>query len=304
MQTDGNLMMYAGTSDNQGALLWTTGTAGKCGNISCYGQFQSDGNLVLYAYSQAPGATVATNSPYWSAGVTGPLTLHFTATAPFASILDGSGKAVWSAGALQPGQVLRRGASMTSPNRDYTLLMQGDGNLVVNHTADNAPVWAAYTQAPSATYALLQGDGNLVVNDDSNKTYWSSGTAGQPGAGAQLVLHNDGTPVITDASGTVYWPGPSTLQANQSLARKQALTSPNGAFMLLMQTDGNLVKYRKSDNLLLWSAGSRPPQPTRCSRAMAISSCSTIAISPTGAQEPPANQARANSWRSATTGRW
>ena len=48
---------------------------------------------------------------------------------------------------LQPGDVLLSGQSILSPNGQYRLTMQGDGNLV-SYTSANAPIWASGTSAP------------------------------------------------------------------------------------------------------------------------------------------------------------
>lgn len=46
----------------------------------------------------------------------------------------------------------------------------------------------------------------------------------------------------------------STLTSNQWLRVNQQLTSNNGDFKLVMQSDGNLVLYRNSDSTALWSS--------------------------------------------------
>jgi hypothetical protein len=159
MQSDGNLMMYAGSPDAQGALLWTTRTAGNCPSGPCFAVFQGDGNLVLYTQDRS--------TPYWNADTAGQA-LRLTSAAPFVSILDAVGKTVWSLDSLQPGQTLKPNQLLFSANDAYVLQMQSDGNLVEYRKADNAAVWAAYTTGP-ATHATFQGDGNFVVNDDDQR---------------------------------------------------------------------------------------------------------------------------------------
>jgi YD repeat-containing protein len=53
-------------------------------------------------------------------------------------------------------------------------------------------------------------------------------------------------------------PAPSatnTLQSGQSLTAGQFITSPNGAYKLIYQTDGNLVLYNATNNTPLWTIG-------------------------------------------------
>ena len=101
---------------------------------------------------------------------------------------------------------------------------------------------------------------------------WSSATGGSPAlaSGGQLEVRNTGEVAYVDSEGTTIWsstdalatgnlsylhPIPATptsstpggylasLPAGSSLAAGESLQSPNGAFTLRMQVDGNLVLY-------------------------------------------------------------
>jgi hypothetical protein len=93
--------------------------------------------------------------------------------------------------------MLGAGESVVScggPCGQLTLVMQGDGNLVLY--LGPAVLWASGTNAPGA-YVAMQGDGNLVVYAPScapNGVCWSSETAGYPGA--HLAVQGDGNLVI------------------------------------------------------------------------------------------------------------
>jgi hypothetical protein len=50
---------------------------------------------------------------------------------------------------------------------------------------------------------------------------------------------------------------PDRLNPGQSLATNATITSADGRFRLIMQTDGNLVVYRNSDNHPLWATGTQ-----------------------------------------------
>ncbi|MEV6489835.1 CHAP domain-containing protein [Actinoplanes sp. NPDC051633] len=93
---------------------------------------------------------------------------------------------------LNPGERLVAGERLVSPDGQYVLAMQGDGNLV-EYAPGNRPVWATATRRPNSE-ARLQSDGNLVVIAPGNVPVWSSRTDGN--AGSTLELQNDGNIVL------------------------------------------------------------------------------------------------------------
>jgi surface antigen len=129
------------------------------------------------------------------------------------------------------GSQLTDGATMTtdqylqSPNGQYTLWMQDDGNLV-EYNAAGTPLWDP--PPPNATYgnpgdhAVLQSDGNFVVYPPGAgvPALWASYTQGNPGD--TLNLQNDGNLVIYSATGAPLW---ATMSA---AAPQGATTSGNG----------------------------------------------------------------------------
>lgn len=55
---------------------------------------------------------------------------------------------------LGPDETLRQDTSLVSPNQEYELVMQGDGNLVVYRRADSdarTPLWSAW-ESPQWKY--------------------------------------------------------------------------------------------------------------------------------------------------------
>jgi hypothetical protein len=104
-------------------------------------------------------------------------------------------------GTLTANQELTANQSLTSCNGDYTLTMQGDGNLVLYQ--GSTALWASNTAGTAADEAIMQGDGNFVVYTSAGSPLWSSGTAGNPGA--DLVVQNDGNLVVYSASGAALW---------------------------------------------------------------------------------------------------
>jgi hypothetical protein len=209
-QNDGNLVLYAGSQ-----ALWNSGTYGRSTSKAI---MQTDGNLVVYD---------AGNRAVWSSGTwgNGGARLELQDDGNLV-IYNTAGRALWNTGTyggrtnVQPpqtqqfgGATLNPGGWITSPNGRYKLIYQNDGNLVLY--AGSQALWNSATYGRSAGRAVMQPDGNLVVYDASNRAVWNSNTWGNPGA--RLALQDDGNLVIYDTSGRALWSsgtygGRSTIQ--------------------------------------------------------------------------------------------
>ncbi|MGW4384400.1 hypothetical protein [Kitasatospora sp. NPDC004531] len=169
--------------------------------------------------------------------------------------------------ALLSGQKLLSGQSMISGESE--LVMQQDGNLVLyldGDTGHRGPVlWAAGTYGNPGAYASMQPDGNFVVyrqggGPDTGGALWSTGSYGHPGAVASLL---NGWFAVSGQA--LYWQThtgytPAVGATNDRLdAQRNTLASgtwiESNSVWLIMQTDGNLVLYRKRDGAALWSTG-------------------------------------------------
>ncbi len=93
---------------------------------------------------------------------------------------------------LGPNEALGPGESRTSVDGRFTLVYQGDGNLVLYF--GTSPLWASNTWGTTPGQAIMQGDGNLVVYDVNGVPRWASNTSGH--SGAYLVVQSDGNLVI------------------------------------------------------------------------------------------------------------
>lgn len=190
MQTDGNLVEYDGTT---GKAIWASGTVATGSNDHL--AMQTDGNLVLYN---------SANTPLWQSGTYG-------ASKPMLALQNDlnlviytpSGPAWAASSSLVNGNhggpsELTAGQYKMSPNDQYKLIMQTDGNLVEYNSA-GTPIWASGTAGTgSNNYVNMQSDGNLVVYN-SVRALWASGTAGHTGSTFTFDVQNDGNLVI-------YWP--------------------------------------------------------------------------------------------------
>jgi hypothetical protein len=166
-------------------------------------------------------------------------------------------KAVWDTGTadtpaspirLREGEHLGVNEWRRSANQHYTLILQGDGNLVLYRDMKDA-MWASNTAGKPVTTAVMQGDGKLVLYDNTGRAPWASNTSGNPGS--HLEVQDDGNAVIysngkvTWATDTVDSPAsPFWLRPGESLAPDESRHSANGQCTLVLQaSDGNLVLY-------------------------------------------------------------
>lgn len=82
---------------------------------------------------------------------------------------------------------------LTSADGRFTLVYQGDGNLVLYAPGGHA-LWASQTDGRARGFAVMQEDGNFVIYTPQSEPIWSSGTPDHPGA--LLVVQSDGNVVI------------------------------------------------------------------------------------------------------------
>jgi len=104
-------------------------------------------------------------------------------------------------GIMAPGATLATGGSVTSCDGRFTLVIQGDGNLVLYQNGVGA-LWANYVFGSNHRLAM-QTDGNLVVYNGSNQAVWHTVTYGNPGA--YLAVQNDGNAVVYSPSSRPLW---------------------------------------------------------------------------------------------------
>lgn len=178
-------------------------------------------------------------------------------------------------GELAAGTALLENQPVASCDGRTSLVMQGDGNLVL-YGPDGAR-WNSGTHGNPGATASFQGDGNLVVYSAWGTPLWHAGTHGNPDA--RLSVRDDGDLQVRDRN-TVLWrsnsgglppaqtpppsnptppPAPPTpapapppagscgvLAPNSPLHVNVPVPSCNGNYELVMQGDGNLVLYGPS----------------------------------------------------------
>ncbi len=120
------------------------------------------------------------------------------------------------------GQWLNPNDTITSNNRQFQLVMQDDGNLVIYSVAGTrTPVWASNTVGNPGAKAVFQGDGNIVVYaSDGVRPLWASNSSGHAAQSAQLT--DEGTLVVGEASAPVWASGSlADKAANAAAAAKE-----------------------------------------------------------------------------------
>lgn len=112
----------------------------------------------------------------------------------------------------RPGNdaTLKAGGNLVSPNGQFTLVVQGDGNVVVYRSAcvgdPKCHTWATGTNGQTSNpLFVMQADGNLVLYNgmlDPAKALWNIG----PAAVAEylLIMQDDGNLVVYSRSRPVW----------------------------------------------------------------------------------------------------
>ncbi len=148
-----------------------------------------------------------------------------------------------------PSTLLTAGTAKRSPDGRYQVVQQTDGNLVVY--GPSGAVWASGTAIPYA-FTAVQGDGNVVMYDNTDGSpLWAANTSG---INVHLEMQDDGNLVLYSGANVPLWDSrgntrhpTTTIPPNKALVGTldagQTRTSPNGAYVFAMQTDGNLVHY-------------------------------------------------------------
>jgi YD repeat-containing protein len=101
---------------------------------------------------------------------------------------------------MYPGEELYAGQLLRSANEEYTLVYQGDGNLVI--TGPSGVIWHSHTHGTVPGFLAMQGDGNLVLYHAYGGVAFHTSTNGNDGA--FVVLQDDGNLVVYQAGGGQY----------------------------------------------------------------------------------------------------
>lgn len=134
---------------------------------------------------------------------------------------------------LNLGQSLLPGQSLISANRNYRLIYQPDGNLVLYRNRDNFPLWSTKTYNQPAGKCIMQSDGNFVMYKPNGEAIWASiknWNVPDPCRGQFLIMQDDGNAVIYDGNNVPMWSSGTYLEAiNDNL---HGIPCPNGVSVI------------------------------------------------------------------------
>lgn len=156
---------------------------------------------------------------------------------------------------MQPGQALKPGGSLSSPNGAYKFIYQTDGNLVLY--AGSRALWASGTYGRPVGSTDMQADGNLVIYTDSHQPIWASNTWGQNGN--VLKVQDDGNVVLYNTSGRAVWATNTVQTTNPGTGNNGSINSISAASIPNPPANGSLTvkvmngtKGRWADNQVYW----------------------------------------------------
>jgi hypothetical protein len=181
---------------------------------------------------------------------------------------SGVGSAVYKGtDTLNASQALHKNEYMMTPDGNFVLLHQTDGNVVL-YGPRFQPIWSTGTSGNSnSSHLVMQPDGHLVLYNTSGQPMWYNNMSGS--GGNRLSLQADGNLVEYNTSGQAVWhvntgramPTFSPIGQDHigigtswSLWPGQYIRSTNGTRFVVLQNDGNLVLYGPGHHILWHSA--------------------------------------------------
>jgi len=164
-----------------------------------------------------------------------------------------SAAAVWT-GSVPAGTTLTAGDAVTSPNGQYRLVMQSDGNLV-EYGIGGAVLWASGTSNRPGAVAVVGRNRALdIVQNGQRVARWA--TAGSARS-TSLEVRGDGTMVLWAGSAAVVnWKGyqDRVPAGNTILPGTTLRADPSGNRTLTMMANGMLVQ--RVNGAVVWTTAS------------------------------------------------
>ena len=145
---------------------------------------------------------------------------------------------------LGPGESLYVGGRLTATNRQYYLVMQTDGKLVLYRTSDGEAVWASNTAGRTAYRATMQADGNFVIYRaqglSSVDAIWASRSVG---SGRRLTVQDNELVAIINPGDAQTW------NSKQGFLEQQPPTPPRAgvAGIALQRVSENDIYHFRAD---------------------------------------------------------
>lgn len=96
------------------------------------------------------------------------------------------------------------GEHLVSPNGQFQLSMQSNGNLVLRRLSDDKILWHPNADGSGAVKLKVSASGNAVLYQADGDIVWASGTTRWPG-GTVLYVSDSGNVVLRQNDGDVVW---------------------------------------------------------------------------------------------------
>jgi len=98
--------------------------------------------------------------------------------------------------------ILHPGNSITSKNKQYSLVFEKSGDLYLMRTKDNKIIWAGTTGNEPASFLVFHSDNNVVLYSRSGRAIWTTDT--HDSGATELKVTDNGSMVLL-ADGKVVW---------------------------------------------------------------------------------------------------
>lgn len=157
---------------------------------------------------------------------------------------------------LEATQTLSRGEFLVSPNKEYKLIFEEDGNFAL-YGEKSGHRWNADSR--DSDRVEMQANGCLVATErDGSSVVWSTGTWNQGNDTSVLkVLDNGSAAVFSDgrqiwSTGTASRESPDRLKVGENFFPGEELISPNRKYRMTLQDNGDFVLYE--GNSVKWAS--------------------------------------------------
>jgi hypothetical protein len=102
------------------------------------------------------------------------------------------------------GSELNTNERLVSPNGNYNLLMQENGNLVLRN-ASGTILWHPEMDGSGSVKAEITDAGNVVLRQADGDVMWASGTTRWAGSATTLEVTDHGNVLLSNAAGDHLW---------------------------------------------------------------------------------------------------
>lgn len=102
------------------------------------------------------------------------------------------------------GDELNVNERLVSPNGQYNLMMQDNGNLVLRGESEGI-IWSPEMDGSGSVKAEITDAGNVVLRQADNDVTWASGTTKWAASATTLEVTNNGNVLLSNAAGDHLW---------------------------------------------------------------------------------------------------